>query len=505
MTGRPGRVPRIGASRAGVGLAIVLLACGDASPPGSASARLPGNAPSVPAVRVPAVPERIEPLAPATPAHPWNVILVSIDTLRADHLSAYGYDRPTSPSIDALAASGLLFRQAYSHSPKTTPSHMTLMTSLYPAVHRVLNRTGREIDSRLSPDIPTLPEMLHRAGYRSAAFTAGGNMNGGIGFARGFDRFEHMPVDAAPTFEAGADALRRWQADRDDRRPFFLFLHTVQVHGPYLPPPTDRALFVDPDYAGPIVSDRERLAARAAASGRSLATEFWATADPRSPRELQHLRNLYDACIHYTDAQIGRLLEVVDELGLRDTTAVVLLADHGEEFMEHGGLRHNSVFEELLHVPLIVRLPPAAGLDAHGIVEPSVRLVDVTPTLLDLVGLPTPGHLQGSSLLPRIRGTGDPPRFVFAHWRERGVRSLRSGRFKLIRIHEDLHVFDLLTDPAERHPVEAEHPAVLARLARDLKRLMEASRATAARVAPGDATSLDPATRERLRALGYLD
>ena len=488
-------------------LAIACLAACQEEAPEHAAPPSP-----IPTVEVPPAPERVGAPNPAEPSHPFNIILISIDTLRADHLSAYGYSRPTSPSIDALAASGLLFRQAYSHSPKTTPSHMSLMTSLYPEVHRVLNRTGRVVDSKLSFGIPTLAEILHAAGYRTAAFTAGGNVSRYIGFGRGFERFQHMPVDAAPTFEAGADALRAWVAEGGER-PFFLFLHTVQVHDPYLPPKAARARFVDPDdtgknagyYAGGILSEREALARRAKVAGHSIAKEFWTHVDPDDAADLAHLRDLYDACIHYTDEQIGRLLAAVDELGLREATAVVILSDHGEEFGEHGGTRHNSVFEEVLHVPLVVRLPPVAGLDATGLVNSVVRLVDVMPTLLDLVGLPIPAHLNGRSLLPLVDGDETLPRTVFAHWRERGVRSLRAGRFKLIRIPEELHIFDLVRDPGERRPIEDERPDLRIALVPRLRALMENAHATAAAVDPGQPEPIDAQTRNELRELGYLD
>ena len=484
-----------------VALLAIGLGCGE--DPGPEPVRA-GRPQPTPHVEVPAVPRAIVHPAPVRAERPFNLVLISIDTLRADHLSAYGYARPTSPRIDALAADGTLFEQAYSHSPKTVPSHMTLVTSLPPEVHRVLNRAGREIDSKLSTEIPTLPEILEAGGYRSAAFTAGGNMNGGIGFARGFERFEHLPVDAAPTFEAGIETVRDWAAEASEA-PFLLLLHTVQVHDPYLPPESHRDLFARPDYAGRIRSSRAELAARAKESGRSIAAEFWRDVDLESEADVQHLRDLYDACIRYTDDQIGRLVDTLAELGRLEDTAIILLSDHGEEFLEHGGTRHNSLFEELLHVPLIVRLPDAYGVEPGRRVQAPVRLVDVMPTVLDLVGLPLPDHLTGSSLLPLIDGTPEPPRYVFAHWRERGARSLRAGRYKLIRIPGNQHVFDLLRDPGERRPIEKIRPDLVASLGGDLKRLMETASATAELVAPGAPEPIDAKTREELRALGYLE
>ena len=476
-----------------------IAACGDGRQPADLAAPTPAPA----EVRIPSLPEQIALPPPAEPRHPLNIILISIDTLRADHLSTYGYASPTSPAIDRLAAEGVVFEQAYSHSPKTAPSHMSLMTSVHPGVHRVLNTTGGPIDSQLSLDIPTLPQILRQAGYRTAAFTAGANLASGIGFGRGFESYEELPIDAATTFEAGIEQLRKW--DDGDPRPFFLFLHTVQVHDPYLPPARERDLFTDPEYAGPITSDRAELAKRASQSGRRVVDEFWELVDLEDPTELRHLKALYDACIRYTDEQVGRLLAAASALGRDQDTLIVLLSDHGEEFMEHGGTRHNSLFDELLQVPLILRLPAAMGTVNGRRVTTPVRLVDVMPTLLELVGLPSPPHLEGESVLPLLTEGDESTRYVFAHWRELGARSLRVGPWKMIRIPGSFHVFNLEDDPGERTPLEQDRPDVVAALARSLKQLMEAARQTSQIVRPGEHAPIDEATRTKLRALGYIE
>ena len=476
-----------------------IAACGDAGQPTELAVPIPAPA----EVRVPSVPDRITLPPPAEPRHPLNIILISIDTLRADHLSTYGYAAPTSPAIDKLAAESVVFEQAYSHSPKTAPSHMSLMTSVHPGVHRVLNTTGEPIDSTLSLDIPTLPQILRQAGYRTAAFTAGANLAAGIGFGRGFERYEELPIDAAATFEAGSEQLRDW--NDGDPRPFFLFLHTVQVHDPYLPPARERDLFTNPEYAGPILSDRVELAKRASQSGRRVVDEFWKLVDLEDPAELRHLRGLYDACIRYTDEQVGRFLAVASALGRDQDTLIVLLSDHGEEFMEHGGTRHNSLFDEILRVPLILRVPAAIGASNGRRVATPVRLVDVMPTLLELVGLPSPPHLEGESALPILTDGDESTRYVFAHWRELGVRSLRVGPWKMIRIPGAFHVFNVEEDPGERKPLEQVRPDVVAAMARSLKQLMEGAQETSQVVRPGEPAPMDAATRAKLRALGYIE
>jgi arylsulfatase A-like enzyme len=432
-------------------------------------------------------------------------VLVSIDTLRADRLGVYGHDRATSPRIDRLAAEGVFFESAYSHAPKTAPSHMSLMTGVHPDVHGVVNFVGR-VNERLSPRLPTLAEILRSAGYRNAAVTGGGNVDGELGFDRGFEAYEQSGGDAATIFGRALERLDALAAPRADgtRAPFFLFVHTYQVHDPYLPPPAYRALFTDPGYAGRIVGDADRLVALAGSDWPAWHRAFWAGVDARSPADLRHLRDLYDACIRFTDDELGRLLDRIDALGLADETLVVVLSDHGEEFLEHGRFGHDALFDELLRVPLVVRVPDAErrGL-RRGRVSEVVRLVDVLPTLLDLVGLPTPDHLEGRTLLPLLQGDGDAPRFVFAQNRETGSDALVAGGWKLVAERWNELLFDLARDPGERRPL-AGGDAVRESLRATLEELHARSLRWQVLAPPDRAGPLDAATRERLEALGYL-
>lgn len=455
---------------------------------------------AIPDVVVPPVPASIAPAPSGRPARPFNVVLVSIDTLRADHVSAYGYARPTSPSMDALASSGVLFENAYSHSPKTAPSHMSLMTGLLPEVHRVKNQRRPFGGERLAEEIPTLALFLQRAGYRTAAFTAGGNVHARFGFDRGFGRYDHLSLDAAEIFAAGAAEIS------SGPEPFFLFLHTYQVHDPYLPPAEVRDLFADPAYGGRIVADREALRRAAVAADRTIAAEFWRRAHPRDPADLQHLQDLYDACIRYTDDQLGGFLRALEQAGLDDATLVILVSDHGEEFMDHERTRHNSLFDEVLRVPLILRLPKSIAVEPAR-VRALVRLIDVLPTVLEAVGLPIPEHLSGRSLLALAAGREEAPRHVFAHWREFDAQALRVGRWKLIRNRSGSHLFDVASGPRERRALELVEPQLRQRLVVDLDQLVQASRTFGDAISRGDPqqTPMDAATIERLRALGYVD
>jgi arylsulfatase A-like enzyme len=432
-------------------------------------------------------------------------VLVSIDTLRADRLGVYGHDRPTSPRIDRLAAEGVVFERAYAHAPKTAPSHMSLMTGVHPDVHGVVNFAG-EVDARLSPRIPTLAEILRSAGYRTAAVTGGGNVHRDLGFGRGFGSYEHSDGDAAAIFARAIEQLEALAAPTHAgaRTPFFLFVHTFQVHDPYLPPPAQRALFADPAYAGRIVGDAGRLRALAGDDWRARHRAFWAGVDARSPADLRHLFDLYDACIRFTDDELGRLLDRIDALGLAGETLVVVLSDHGEEFLEHGRFGHDALFEELLRVPLVVRVPDAErrGL-RRGRVGEVVRLVDVLPTVLDLVGLPAPDHLEGRTLVPLLRGGEEAPRFVFAQNRETGSDALAAGGWKLVAERWRDLLFDLARDPAERSPL-AGGDDVRESLRATLDRLRERALRWHALAPPDRTGPLDADTRRRLEALGYL-
>jgi len=462
--------------------------------------------PELPEIQVPAA-APVSPLtAPLHAAHPRNLILISIDTLRADHLSLYGYPRNTSPAVDALGDASIVFERAYSQSPKTAESHMSLFTGLYPGAHGVKNL--RASNRPLAEEVPTLAAMLSRAGYRTAAYTGAGNVEPALGFDRGFDVFE-APGDVAAVFEAGA----RWLEANSGAAPFFLFLHTKVTHDPYHPAPEYAARFVDPDYAGRIGLGPEahRRAMKEGGYWR-LHELWWERVDPHSPADVQHLRDLYDALIATMDDQLARFLARSDALGLGGDTMIVFLSDHGEEFMDHRGFRHGNVHQEVLHVPLILHLPDGGGGEGGAPrgtrIETPVQLVDVLPTLLDTLGLPTPPHVQGRSFAPLLADrraderAGDRP--VFSQWESRKLRSLRAGEWSYVRTWSGEHLYHLPSDPTEQRDVASEQPQVLARLRRATAAYADASRKIADGLSSGAEFGLRPETRDQLEALGYL-
>jgi len=458
----------------------------------------------------------LEACAPASPpparptAAPPNVVLVVVDTLRADHLGAYGYDRPTSPRLDRLAARSALFTDARAQAPCTFPSVDSLLTSRPPWVF-----TGRRAgDLGIPAGIPTLASLLAAAGYRTAAVSASpvvrarpSEINREGGFGAGFDLF----LDGCRWRDARC-VHRRAAALLDLLpEPFFLYLHDLDPHDPYAAPQDTAtrdaapARFAGPYAGDPAVAAGDPLpaAARLAQSGDA----------GLSAADLTHLRDRYDDEIAFVDERLGEWLDLLGRRGLLERSVLVVVSDHGESFLEHGHLRHcRSLYDEELRVPLIVRPPGGVAAPGRRVAGPAT-LLDVTPTLLDYAGVPTAGlELAGHSLRPWVEGNA-PTAAAIPHDGGRRVqtasaaagRVLVAGRWKL---HYDLEsgtakLYDLARDPAERHDLAVERPAEAERLLALLDRHL--------RVVEGEgieasAERLRRATEaeRHLRSLGYL-
>ncbi len=431
---------------------------------------------------------------------PPNVVLVSFDTTRADHLSCYGYGRETSPTIDRLAAQGVLFENAVSHSPKTAPSHMSILTGLLPDAHGVRNLAD-EGNHALRDGVPTLATILRDAGYRTAAFTAGGHVAAELGFDRGFETFE-TGGGVEGIFERGAEAAEDFSGD-----PFFLFLHTYEVHDPYVPPQRYREMFADPAYDGRIIGSRDELKEASGSEWKKQHEVFWDHVDPSSERDVEHLKALYDAGIRYADDVLGDFLEELDELGELERTWVVFLSDHGEEFHEHGGFLHETLYQEVLRVPLIVRPPATLDVDWAGreIAQP-VALIDVLPTVLELLGLPATPGAQGRSLATLIaRGEGGASS-VLSHWPRQGRYAFQREGWKLHwdETKDAYELYELAQDPGETRDLVGDQGALRDDLAGQLRSLRAWSRDVAAQGPRGEALPLTPEKRDELQALGYL-
>ncbi|MEZ5976624.1 MAG: sulfatase [Planctomycetota bacterium] len=445
-----------------------------------------------------------------------NLLLVSIDTLRADALGVYGGKRRATRFLDAFARRSTVFESAWTHSPKTAPAHMSMLTGLPPSVHGVGN-LNTEGSQTLSDDVRLLPEVLHGAGFRTAGFTDGGNMKGTLGFARGFEEFD----DEGGAFDVRAQEVADWiEGARSGGRPWFCFLHTYAVHDPYLPPQP----FVDAfakDYDGDILHERRSIEA-AIARGDDRAPNltghdkfvwnYWFRVDESDPDDLEHLHDLYTAGVAYMDRVIGAFLKQLEDAGVLEDTLVVITSDHGEEFGEHGGVRHDQLYVECTHVPLVVHLPRdlAKGRRIAG----TVRHIDLVPSVLELLGVDDdPGALRlGHSWAGWLRGEAtEDERTVLGEHRSRrrtglDTFSLREGDLVLHERPVDgdgaRQVFDRADDPGERKPLD--DAAVVNRLAARLAEERDQLARLAGTIGPGGAIELTPELRAELESLGYL-
>jgi arylsulfatase A-like enzyme len=465
----------------------------------------------------PTAPTWIEEVAgdsqPADGTRP-HVLLISLDTLRADHLGAWGYDRPTSPFLDELTRFGIRFDRVFSQSSKTAPSHMTVFTGAYPSEHgahfeyRKLGAKPVVFPAR--SDLPTLAEVMRRAGYRTAAWTGGGQVTRRAGFARGFERYSENCRYIDP---GKMQTVRTWFR-RHSSEPCFIFLHTYQIHDPYLPPPPYHTVFISPDYRGWVVGDEKSLAGiQATGEYPSPQAAFWKKRgwmpDPSiiEPDDLRRLVDQYDGGIRYTDDVLHGFFEGLHSDGLLDNTIVVLFSDHGEEFLEHGDVLHKMLYRETLHVPLIFFGP--AHLPTDVVVEQQVALMDLTPTLLELIGVDAPWGSNARSLLPLIDAPDSgEDRLVYSeepwtHWKAYH-RSYRTGSLMLYdRDHADIELYNLAADPEELDDLAEIEPGLASELLREMLSFL-GNRFPASSDPTEPASELSDAEIEALRKLGYV-
>ncbi len=410
-----------------------------------------------------------------------NILLISMDTLRADHLGSYGYSKPTSPSIDALAEQSVVFERAISQSAWTRPAHASMLTGLFPVEHGIVEMSR---NGGLDPSIPTLAGILSDGGYRTGAFTGGANMSAHFGFGSGFGTYR----SPGRRFEDHLEAVERWLG-RDDGRPWFLFVHGFDPHRPYKSLPEDRAALGLPTE----VAKRARTLCKT--GGDRTAT---------GP-----LIQEYDAAIHRGDRSLGRLLELVEEHGAGNDTIIVFTSDHGEEFLEHRRCFHiRALYREVVHVPLIVRVP---GMKARRIDQVVPASAAVTPTLLELVGYRRAEHPGPSVVDALLGGRADvgavvsetSSRYVESKGHGNGhVRALTTDDDKLIDWVQQKRreYFDIRADPDEQHAI-ADSPRIDI-LAQRLERWLEAH-------PPLELDDLDRVLPERLRSqlrrMGYIE
>jgi len=391
-----------------------------------------------------------------------NVLLVSIDTCRADHLSCYGYKRPTTPNIDAVAHDGAMFKMALTPVPLTTPAHSSMLTGTYPPTHGVHLNSYCE---HLADSNVTLAKTLRDAGYQTAAFVGGFTLDARFGLNQGFDTYDghfdesgRKGLDEKRDAEEVARPALAW-LEEHAKRPFFLFLHFYDAHIPYVP----HLPYTLPD----------------------------------AP---------YDGEIAYIDHCIGRVLDRLRALGVYDNTLLIITGDHGEGLGEHSEMKHGYfIYQSTLHVPLVVRAPRCGrGIQVDG----NVSLVDIVPTVLDLVGLQTPARVEGVDLRPALEGAPAPERRqpVYAESLDAAtfgcspLHGIVEGGWKYILAPRP-ELYDLSQDPGERTDLIGKEPQLARRLRGRLEAMLKELETAAP---PRVASSVDAEAIKRLESLGYV-
>ena len=401
---------------------------------------------------------------------PPNVILITLDTTRADRMGFLGSDRGLTPNLDALARQGIVFTRAYSHVPLTTASHTTILTGTYPQFNHV-----NDFGVPLSPRLSYLPDLLHHAGYHTAAFVASlvlDPLDGTApGFDRGFDLYDagfHLRPRGADRYKTverrGEEVVNHALAwlSRNSRGPFFVWVHLYDAHDPY---------------------------------------------DPPQPYKTRYKTQPYDGEVAYEDSAVGNLLETLRAHGLYDGTLIAVMADHGESLGAHGENTHGVfLYDETLHVPLLIKLP--ANRKAGVRVDTRAQLIDVAPTILEVTGVATPNQMQGESLLKLLPAAGKPqpadrPAYAETDYPHRAfgwssLRALRTGKYLYIAA-PDRELYNQETDPAETHNLATQSKAVAETLGSQLDVLRDKTGQTLVELAkPG------PDEMKKLEALGYV-
>lgn len=424
-------------------------------------------------------------LAGCAPPPPRDVILIVVDTLRADHLGVYGYPRPTSPHLDEWSESGLVFETAFATSPWTLPTFASVLTGDFPAFHRAGMRANgaKRPRSALAASLPTLPEKLRGLGYATAAFVGNPWLRPEFGLDRGFAAFDYERRRRA---DGAVERTLSWLRGRPPG-PFFVFLHLFDPHLPYDAPAAFHGRF--------------GAACRDCHPAPRL-HDLRARAPSLSPAERAHVAALYDEEVAFVDEQLGRFFQELGELGLWQGSLVLLTADHGEELFDHGGFEHgHSLFQELLRVPLVVWGPGVRRGREAGVVS----LVDIAPTVLEAAGAAADRDRPGASLWPWLRRRAAArERMLFAGTMLYGgeQHAVIEWPYKLaVAVSGRRRLFDLTADPGEVIDLSPRRPQLTERLAGALAAHLAAGRAQ------GEArpAEVEEETLRELRALGYAE
>lgn len=430
---------------------------------------------------------------PVQRPHVRNVIVYLTDTLRADKLRPYrASTRVRTPRLDTWAHGAATFERGHGQENWTKPSVATLLSGLYPWEHHATTE-----EASVPDDVDLVSERLGHEGFYTGAFVANGFCSDRFGFRQGWRTFRNYVREGLRNqAEFVAHDVLEWLDHRPADQPFFLYVHTVDPHVPYMPPSAELALYDPLPYTGIVDFNRDRELLEHVKAGSLVLND----------RDREHLEALYDGEISYHDTHFGGIVDGLASRGLADDTMVVFTADHGEEFWDHGSVGHgHSVYEELIHVPLLVRIPGVTDRASEGMrVDDVVGLVDVLPTIYDALGRPIPRDLSGQSFLPQLVGeSSDAPRAAVTGFME-GWRTINVGRIKLVqRTERNVQLFDTTEDPGELHDLAAERP-IAVRYARGLLGLFLAGvEHGGGHAHSAEQITIDAHTREELEQLGY--
>ncbi len=425
------------------------------------------------------------------PAARPDILLFTIDTLRADHVGSYGYRRDTTPTIDAVAARGTRFTRAYSTSNWTVPAMASLVTGLIPSehgvVHALLQPDGRVQHELLSSTLPTFAQTLHDVGYRTVGITANGNLAPELGYGRGFDVYRNVGFHDTDVVRPAV--VTELEALRDSPEPYLLWVHVMDPHPPYTP--------IEPQFTAFSPPGRTRIAALDA---MLMPTQLQAIARRENIPildALDYVVTAYDSEVREVDDYLEELVTTLDDGNL----AIVITSDHGEEFGDHFGMSHGAtLFEEVVHVPLVLSVPGRTPSVSPGIVS----IVDVLPTLAELADAPAPARSAGRSLLPATRGVALPTTrdLVLEAGQLQSLDALIDGHYEYgerTRPRPIALLFDLDNDPTELHACQDVHPEV----ATAMRTRLHAALEEAARFRPEietTTTEIPPEVRAQIQA-----
>jgi arylsulfatase A-like enzyme len=419
-----------------------------------------------------------------------NVLVITIDTLRADHLGCYGYARPTSPRLDSFAADAVLFEKVFCQSPETLPSHTSIFTGMYPRTHKAISH-----ESVVDKKITTLAEVLDGRGYATGAIISSHVLDAKYGLDQGFKTYEaiHYMFSDRKREEMNqreedptTDEALAWLRTNKEAR-FFLWIHWFHPHRPYSPPPRYREIFAG-NYSGPAAEDQNDWTMKA-----------WREQTALPPEDIAYMRGLYDGEVAFTDVQVGRVLDELASLGVAKNTLVVVTADHGEILYEHEFYFGHDIalYDECTMIPLIMRIPGVKAV--HRRIGNLVQSIDILPTILGALGIAGPSEIEGKSLLPLIEGAaGAGDQYAFSEtfpFPEKCPprHAVRTAGAKLIWREErsgaiSKQYYDLAADPGETKNLAAGPPTTVA--------------APAGIQGPGEAARLDGLLADWIRSGG---